>query len=176
MALKKRVRLKPIHHNRVQTQMNIFYFDSDFEICARDHCDVHVIKMILESAQILCTVLWLHDIAAPYRPTHQRHPSVLWANQSLSNWCWLKALAGALNKEYQYRFHHDVNHRSYDVIESLPLPPLPDMGLTEMPQVMPPEYQHACPVTAYRRYFMGCKTHLAKWKKRPAPLWFNAIH
>lgn len=155
--------------------MNIFYLDTELEMCARYHCDAHVIKMILESAQILCTVLWMHDIVAPYRPTHQKHPCVLWANQSLANWCWLRDLAGALNQEYKYRFNHTQHHRSYDVIESLPLPPLADIGLTEIPQVMPIEYQHASPVIAYRRYFIGCKPHLAKWKNRPIPAWFDSV-
>ena len=80
-------------------------------------------------------------------------------------------MARALNHEYKYRFDHDNNHRSYDVIEALMLPPLPELGLTEIPPVMPIEYHHASPVTAYRRYFIGCKMHLAKWKNRPIPAW-----
>lgn len=156
--------------------MNIFYFDTDVERCARYHCDAHVVKMILESAQILCTVLWINNVPAPYRPTHKNHPSVLWANQSLSNWCWLRDLARTLNQEYQYRFNHDVNHRSYNVIMGLPLPPIADDGLTAIPQVMPPEYQDASPVIAYRHYFSCRKTHIAKWTKRPVPDWFNPIY
>lgn len=57
--------------------MNIFYLDDDIETCARYHCDKHVIKMILESAQILCTVLWINQIPAPYRSTHKHHPCVI---------------------------------------------------------------------------------------------------
>lgn len=110
--------------------MNIFYFDDHIETCARYHCDAHVIKMILESAQILCTVLHMNHIQAPYRPTHKSHPCVVWANRSLSNWIWLKNLAEALNQEYRYRFHHDNNHKSYDVIVSLHPPVIPDLGFT----------------------------------------------
>lgn len=152
--------------------MNIFYFDEDIDTCARYHCDTHVIKMILESAQILCTVSWMHEISAPYRPTHQKHPCVVWSNESLANWRWLKDLACALNQEYQYRFNPINNHRSYDVIQSLIEPPLPLIGLTKRPQVMPLEYQNASPVEAYRRYFARCKSHLAKWTKRSAPEWY----
>lgn len=155
--------------------MNIFYFDSDLKTCARYHCDAHVIKMILESAQILCTVLWINNISAPYRPTHQRHPCIIWANQSLSNWLWLKDLAHALNQEYKYRFNHENNHRSYDVIEHLEIPPLPHLGLTEIPQVMPEEYQNISPIIAYRQYFNARKAHLAKWTKRPQPDWFTNL-
>lgn len=152
--------------------MNIFYFDADIETCARYHCDAHVVKMILESVQILCTVSWMQDIPAPYRPTHQKHPCVLWANQSIANWLWLKELAQALNQEYLYRFNHVVNHRSYDVIQLLTLPPLPNIGLTERPQVMPLEYQDDSPIEAYRRYFVCRKSHIAKWTKRPVPAWY----
>lgn len=152
--------------------MNIFYLDSDITQCARFHCDKHVIKMILESAQVLCTVLWMHDIEAPYKPTHMQHPCVLWANHSLSNWRWLKDLAGALNEEYKYRFNHQKNHKSYEVILSLVTPPLADLGLTERPLVMPDEFKQSDPVKAYRNYYKVSKYHLAKWTKRDIPDWF----
>jgi hypothetical protein len=152
--------------------MNIFYFDEQIEVCARNHCDAYVVKMILESAQILCTVLWLNDISAPYRPTHRNHPSVAWANRSLANWNWLKQLAGALNEEYKYRFNHTRNHKSYDVILSLPTPPIADIGVTPIVQVMPEEYQQENPVEAYRQYFKARKSHLARWTKRDIPHWF----
>ena len=153
--------------------MNIFYLDSNIEACARYHCDKHVIKMILESAQILCTVLWMHNIYAPYQATHQHHPCVLWANESLSNWLWLKDLAASLNKEYRYRFNHEKNHKSYDVILNLENPPLADFGLTEQPRVMPDEFKQADPVRAYRAYYKNRKQHLAHWTKRAIPEWFT---
>lgn len=152
--------------------LNIFYLDSDITKCARFHADKHVIKMILESAQVLCSVLWMHGIRAPYKPTHLKHPCVLWANHSLSNWYWLKDLAGALNEEYKYRFNHENNHKSYDVILSLETPPLIDLGLTERPQVMPDEFKHIDAVSAYRHYYKVGKSHLAQWTKREAPDWF----
>jgi len=152
--------------------MNIFYLDPDIETCARCHCDKHVIKMILESAQILCTVLWIHDIPAPYRATHQYHPCVLWANESLSNWLWLKDLTKALNKEYQYRFNHEKNHKSYEVILTLDPPLLVDLGLTKRPQALPDEFKQKDPVEAYRTYYKIRKGHLAHWTKRETPAWF----
>jgi len=154
------------------TTMNIFYLDADTSKCARYHCDKHVIKMILESAQILCSVLWMHQIKAPYKPTHLNHPCVLWANESLSNWLWLKELADALNKEYQYRFNSTRNHKSYDVILNLEIPPIHDSGLTKRPQVLPEEFKQEDPVLAYRQYYKMHKQHLAQWTKRDAPAWF----
>lgn len=152
--------------------MNIFYLDSDITQCARFHCDKHVIKMLLESAQILCSVLWKNQIKAPYKPTHLNHPCVLWANESLSNWVWLKELAYALNEEYKYRFNHTSNHKSYDVIFNLEIPPIPDHGLTERPQTLPDEFKQKDPVKAYRQYYKLRKSHLAYWTKREIPKWF----
>lgn len=154
--------------------MNIFYLDENMATCARYHCDAHVVKMILESVQILCTVLSMNHIVSPYRPTHQQHPCVLWANKSLSNWILLRQLAEELNQEFRYRFNHLKNHKSYDVITRIPLPPIHDLGLTEIPQVMPDEYKQDNPVLAYRHYFTACKSHLAKWTKRGAPYWFTS--
>lgn len=155
--------------------MNIFYLDADIKQCARFHCDKHVIKMVLESAQILCSVLWLHQIKAPYKPTHLSHPCVLWANESLSNWLWLKELASALNEEYKYRFNHKKNHKSYEVISSLELPPILDRGLTKRPQVLPDEFKHNDPVKAYRQYYKIGKQHLGHWTKREMPKWFLEV-
>jgi hypothetical protein len=152
--------------------MNIFYLDDNIKTCARYHCDKHVVKMILESAQILCTVLWINNIPAPYRPTHKSHPCVLWTNQSLANWYWLKELNSALNEEYKYRFNRHKNHKSYDVVVTLGTPPLPDIGLTEIRQVLPQDYKNENPIQAYRDYFIARKSHLAQWTKRDVPLWF----
>lgn len=72
--------------------MNIFVLDEDIEKCARYHCDQHVIKMILESAQMLCTALNKKGHSTPYRSTHSNHPCVLWVEQSHDNFCWLIGL------------------------------------------------------------------------------------
>jgi hypothetical protein len=52
--------------------MNIFYLDKDPETCAQYHCDKHVVKMILETAQLLCATQWLCGTEAPYRLTHKK--------------------------------------------------------------------------------------------------------
>lgn len=70
--------------------MNIFYLDEDIECCAKAHVDRHVIKMILETAQILSTVCVQHHVSAPYQATHPKHPCTLWAGEFLDNWFWLK--------------------------------------------------------------------------------------
>lgn len=37
------------------TEVNVFYLDHDPSVAARSHCDRHVVKMILETAQLLST-------------------------------------------------------------------------------------------------------------------------
>ncbi|CAN5215554.1 hypothetical protein BH10PSE19_BH10PSE19_18460 [soil metagenome] len=128
--------------------------------------------MILESAQILCTVLWQNGVEAPYKKTHINHPCIVWAGESLANWQWLKSLAQELNSEYQYRFNKKTPHKSFEVIMTLPEPDICDRGLTKLPLVMPQIYYDADPIEAYRSYYIHEKTHIAKWTKRKTPKWF----
>jgi hypothetical protein len=154
--------------------MNIFVLDRDIETCARYHADQHVVKMILESAQMLCTVLNEHGIPAPYRPTHRRHPCTLWAGASLANWRWLRALGLHLNEEYKYRYQKGRDHKSALVMRKLPLPPLPERGLTPFAQAMPEQYKvPGDAVQAYRNFYVGEKSAFATWTRREVPDWFT---
>lgn len=153
--------------------MNIFILDSNIKHCAEFHADKHIIKMILESAQMLSTACRLSGIDAGYKSTHKNHPCTKWVRESLSNWLWLKLLNKELNNEYRYRYNKSVNHKSYDVILSLPLPNIPDKGLTQFPQAMPNEYKNSNPIIAYRKYYIGEKQHFANWTKREIPYWFK---
>lgn len=156
--------------------MNIFVLDKNIKKCARYHCDKHVVKMILEYAQILCTVNNLHGIKAPYRPTHIKHPCVTWAGESITNWRWLKKLAAALNEEYKYRYNCKQDHASYKIIASLTEPPLPNLGLTEFVQAMPDPYKvKNNAVQAYRNFYVGMKRPFAAWTKRRAPKWYSLM-
>ena len=149
--------------------------DRDIRKCARHHADQHVVKMILESAQMLCSVLWQHGIEAPYKRTHVKHPCTLWAGESLGNWRWLHRLALALNDEYRYRFNKSVDHNSAVVVRGLPQPHLKDIGLTEFVQAMPDQYKiPGDPVSAYRRFYVEDKSRFATWTRRRAPRWFRS--
>lgn len=153
--------------------MNIFVLDRDIRTCARYHADQHVVKMILESIQMLCTVLHEHGIDAPYKPTHAHHPCTLWTGASLANWIWLRTLALNLNDEYRYRFDHEEDHRSAQVARSLPPPPLVDRGLTPFAQAMPERYRvPGDAVQAYRNFYIGEKSAFATWTKHDPPRWF----
>ncbi len=155
--------------------MNIFVLDRDIARCAQYHHDRHVVKMILESTQMLCTVLNKHGIRSPYRPTHSHHPCTVWAGQSLSNWHWLRELALQLNLEYRFRFERERDHRSATVAATLPEPPIGDSGLTEFAQAMPEKYRvPGDAVAAYRSFYLAEKVSKARWTHRPVPEWISA--
>ena len=154
--------------------MNIFVLDNDHQKCAEYHCDKHTVKMILEYAQILSTnVRIANDCEAGYKITHRNHPCTIWARQSLSNWLWLKKLSFHLNEEYKYRYGHVRNHKSYDVIESLPAPNIPDVGLTPFAQAMPDYCKSDDAVDPYPRYYILEKKDIVNWKKRNLPNWYK---
>ena len=155
--------------------MNIFVLDEDIEKCAQFHCDQHVVKMILESAQMLCTALNKKGFTTPYRSTHVKHPCVLWVEQSYDNFCWLEQLAEKLNEEYRFRFDKSVDHKSMAVIGEISDYRFERQGLTEFAQAMPDEYKvPGDPVTAYRRFYHGEKMGFAKWTRRSLPYWIQS--
>ena len=157
--------------------MNIFILDEDVETCARYHCDQHVVKMILESAQLLCTALNKKGIDTPYRSTHQKHPCVLWVEESYDNFQWLASLAIALNDEYHYRYQKGQDHASMNVVREVLQHRFESKGLTPFAQAMPDEYKCATdPVAAYRAFYLGEKMGFAKWTRRPAPAWVRQVH
>lgn len=81
--------------------MNIFALDLDPTIAASYHCDQHLHKMILESAQMLSTVARSKSLLASgyYKPTHANHPCTKWLAESLNNCAWLVELCRALDAE-----------------------------------------------------------------------------
>ena len=108
--------------------MNIFYLDHDVRKCAEMHNDKHVVKMILEYAQLLSTAhrvldgvpqrmrrantgrqyTWYslpdnRDVVL-YSATHINHPSAVWVRDSAFHYLWLHELLNALCIEYTYRY------------------------------------------------------------------------
>jgi hypothetical protein len=154
--------------------VNIFILDSNIKECAQAHCDKHVVKMILEYTQILCTVADSLGYQVPYKPTHQKHPCTLWTAKSTGNWLWLKELCFELNNEYQFRFSRSEPHKSFLVASALPDISLPEIGMTEHAQAMPDECkERGDAITAYRRYYLAHKSHLLKYTKRKPPAWIE---
>lgn len=159
--------------------MNIFVLDYNPQVAAEYHCDKHVVKMILESAQILCAVHHKNGNSdVPYKLTHANHPCTIWAGESKQNYLWLTELAEALNDEYIFRFKYTDtytkvdNHKSYDVIANLPDIDLPDIGLTRFAEAMP-DYCKISEDTVinYREYYRKEKAHILKYTNALTPYW-----
>jgi hypothetical protein len=153
--------------------MNIFFLDFDTKKCAEYHCDKHVVKMILETAQLLCSTHWVIGSEAPYKLSHKNHPCSIWVRESLSNYLYLCDLGLELCKEYTYRY--GKRHKSQDVIEwcLTNKPNISDTEFTEPPKAMPDEYKVNNVIESYRNYYIGAKKDFAKWKNRNIPEWFS---
>jgi hypothetical protein len=148
--------------------MNIFYLDKDPWKAAKYQYNKHIVKMILESAQMLCTVHHKYmgkDADVPYKSTHKNHPSTVWAARSAENYEWLYKHFLALCHEYTLRYGkvHLSHVKCRDKVNILPGGML-QTGLTEMPQCMPDEYKDKCSVQAYWNYYIGEKHTVANQK------------
>lgn len=160
--------------------MNIFLLNKDPVIAAQQHCDKHVVKMVLETAQMLCTVHRILDVYVPdnfYRKTHENHPCTVWVRKTDSNYNWAYQLFIALCNEYTFRY--DKVHLSDQKFrEELQYPPenIVSGPLTPFPKAMkayPDIAKIPDPVKAYQEFYIADKAHFAVWEKgRPAPAWW----
>jgi hypothetical protein len=182
--------------------MNIFYLDQHPKIAAEYHCDKHVVKMIIEYAQLLSTAhrildgdlyidktangrnikRWkLDDPREPilYKASHINHPSAIWVRESLDHYQWLWNLATELCQEYRHRYggKTDKQHKTSLVIQNLSFAPnnIPRTGLfTEPPQAMPEDAKvPGDSIAAYRNYYKKHKVRFAKWTNREIPSWYK---
>jgi hypothetical protein len=158
--------------------MNIFYLHVLASKAAEYHCDKHVVKMILETAQLLYSAHWeLAPTGIPegaYRKTHVNHPCAIWVRESLSNYRWLADLGYWLCREYRYRYGDKTHKTEAHILWLRANPPagLVDIGATPPRQAMPDEYKHPDPVVAYRIYYVENKLMLrgiVKYTRRKYP-------
>ena len=158
--------------------MNIFVLDENPKKCAKFHKDKHVNKMLLESAQMLCTAHHYNGndcgVEPPYQSTHENHPCTEWARESRENYTWLLRLAENLLAEYNHRWGNKI-HATTQVVAWLKnyKPWFPNSGLTPRPLAMDYQYKvnYDNVVEAYRAYYIGEKTEGASWTNRPKPSW-----
>ncbi len=151
--------------------MNIFYLDKNPYKAAQYQYNKHVVKMILESAQMLCTAHHVLDnrtrdlSGIPYRITHINHPSTKWVRENSLHYDWLYEHMLALGDEYTKRY--GKQHLSiikctkplYNHPENIPHEPF-----EQPPQCMPDEYKDKCSVKAYWNYYIGEKHTVANPK------------
>lgn len=176
--------------------MNIFYLDKDVKKCAEYHNSSHVVKMILESCQLLSTAHRFLDGSKNlitkkyefnddrdkilYKATHINHPSSIWVRYSSNNYQWLHSLLVELSKEYIYRYGKTHKCQQIGLIKYLSKLPdnIIEREFTEPTPAMPVEYIISGDyVKSYRKYYIESKQHLAKWNgkvgSRDIPEWYN---
>lgn len=170
--------------------MQILVTDENPLTSARDLCDKHLLKLIVEATQLLSTHMYIvapetHSKLELYRPTHLRHPATRWLLESQNNVWWLILCAHEMAMEYRYRYSR--THACKDMIlkifsvwsdpfttpfESQYL--LKAQGHTPFKQIMPTYFQiEDMPIEAYRNYVQSTKGHFATWRPpRKKPEWW----
>jgi hypothetical protein len=118
--------------------MNVFVLNKSPILAARDHCDKHVVKMILEAGQMLCAAHWIGwqrmlkpppmkqrelqawlgenvrpEFQPPWKMTHVNHPCTQWTQRCWGNYMWLSLHGLELCAEYTRRY--GKVHKSLEV-------------------------------------------------------------
>jgi len=179
--------------------VNIFVLDNDPDTAARMMCDKHVVKMIVESGQMLSTVWRVLDgeeyteLSANnrrikrwklpyelfeemlYKASFVGHPCTQWAMENQKNYYWLAEHGYSLCKEYTRRYKK--THKAEDMISYMryrkPANIKEADSMTPFAQAMPDEYKNEDAVKAYRAYYLGEKTGFAEWKNAETPSWYE---
>lgn len=182
--------------------MNIFVLDKNPTIAAQTQCDKHVVKMIVESAQMLSTAhrvldgiltkkpsksgkttvkyYELDDYEAEliyYKAVHINHPCSVWCRETEANYRWLWNHMRALCQEYTHRY--GKVHKSENVLWPLQSPPnnIKEGGLTQFAIAMgsnPECININDAVDSYRKYYQTKQDRFKmKWTNRSIPDWFE---
>lgn len=159
--------------------MNIFYLSSDPVEAARLQCDKHVVKMILETAQLLSTAHAELDGESPaYKPTHKNHPSAVWVRKQRGHYEWAWRHMMALGQEYTKRYGkvHKTIAEHAEVLRNFPKNMARDtarLTFEDPPQCMYDECRRDDTVTAYRTYY---KAKENEWADAGKPMrWYGNI-
>ena len=182
--------------------MNIFILSEDPVEAAQLQCDKHVVKMIVESAQMLSTAhrmldgyvekrpsksgkrmvnYWVHPNPhlenTLYKAVHHGHPCTVWTMQSSANFMWHVVHFQALLQEYTYRY--GKTHSTDKIVsEVCRLPKNIKMcAQTPFPLAMQhePQCMHECePVRSYQEYYQTKQDRFKMaWTKRSIPEGFH---
>jgi len=126
--------------------MNIFILNNDPVLAAQEQCDKHVVKMIVESGQMLSTAHRMIDGTVERRPSksgkttvnyykldderedimykavHFNHPCSVWTRESCCNYTWHYEHFIALCEEYTYRYGkiHSTETKLREVLKQIP--------------------------------------------------------
>jgi hypothetical protein len=179
--------------------MNIFYLNENPKQCAQEHLDKHVVKMILEYAQLLSTAHRLLDgeqyidsssgrkikrwkLDNPklekllFKASHINHPSAIWCRKNVQNYMWLAELLEETCNEYTHRYGKIHSVQASGLMQELKnnFPKnLPIGPFTEPTPAMPDDCKvPGDSLQSYKNYYIQKKRLFAKWTNRAMPIWF----
>lgn len=163
------------------------------------HCDKHVVKMVIEYAQLMSTAHRILD-GTPYydltkngrkikrwrlddereiklmKASHINHPSNVWTRSNHQNYIWLNQMWFYLLREYTYRY--GKTHACARLEEQLYSTPnnIVKGEFYEPTPAMPDDCKiPKNSLASYKKYYIEKKTHFAKWTKREIPLWYSEL-
>ena len=163
--------------------MNIFVLDQSPAVAASYHCDQHLHKMILESAQMLSTAMhtWYPHLSPHlYKPAHPNHPCTVWIAQSKTNAVWVSELMWELDSirmdlgsdSHSSMFIRQMLIDNLTTAEYLPVPK------PEFIFAGPLQYKLRPDLTIYQKYqeyyklkqklWLGTRNQMS-YKNRPVP-------
>lgn len=157
-----------------ENPLNIFVLSHDPVEAARQQADKHVVKMVLETAQLLCTahrVIDGVDDSILYKQTHANHPCAIWVRESRSNYDWLYAHFEALANEYTFRYGkaHATWKKLATALKTAPKL-ISAINQTPFALCMPDEYKvNDDPVLSYQAYYIQGKASILNWTRREVP-------
>ncbi len=184
--------------------MNIFALSENPSTAAKWHCDKHVVKMIVESAQMLSTAHRMLDGTETRRPSstgktmskywelddnredvlykavHIGHPCTVWTMQSHENYNWHYSLFNELCKEYTHRYNkvHASQTKLMDSLKKLPKN-IKKSAMQPWPLAMgsnPECINYDDPITSYRAFYQTKQARFPMvWTKRKTPTWFKSL-
>ena len=177
--------------------MNIFYLHKTPTVSVKMHCDKHVVKMVIEYAQLLSTAhrmldgtLWIDASSGRrikrwrldnycmdgvlYKASHINHPSAIWVRQNNSQYQYMYNMFENLCEEYTYRYGkiHMTDSKLRELLVDSPKN-IRIGSFQEPPQCMPYYCKQSNSVDGYRTYYREEKKGFAKWTNREVPEFMN---
>jgi len=152
--------------------MNIFFLHRDPSRAAKAQCDKHVVKMVLETTQMLSTAARRHDYDVGYKSAYPKHPMTIWVGDTWDNFHWAMMHAEALSLEYTFRFRkfHKCHQVINNIASAITLSSRNINDITTPPLCMPDEFKQDDFVRAYRDYYIH---KIGEWKRPPK--WFKSL-
>lgn len=183
--------------------VNIFFTNIDPIIAARESPDQYVVKIPIEIGLLLSALHWrefayvgeigsgneleyieidgiktLIPAEGPYRDSKvikSTSKIYQWLKRSKGNYKWAIEYGLELVYEYQRRYHKLPKTLGVLLWLEIYTPDLPNLGLTmDVGLSMPQKYQDINdPVTSYKKYILGEKSHILKWRYTSPPEWYT---